>query len=617
MSRPYSSEKKMRFIFLNKIQYILLLGITSSFLLGCAQQALDGRAAIDKPDDLTYSIPDSSLSDQKGHSSNALIVPDDKWSEGVKSPDQSYKELMTSVDTEVENMSTSMDLGEIESTYYTSDEALFSKIISDMKINAKRSFSLIEAIEVGTKHSLDLKNNLTTYDQSLSQLQNSLGQFDINFQGNGSIIRSNSYSSQKNVETDTSTYKMAFTNLFTSGISLEAGTTSNGTGIRPINTETASNENLYYMTLDVPLLKGFGSQNTAAELISSDILAEATLFDVTYQSSVIIGDVVTNYWNYLLNFYLLKASTAAEMNSYKMVTITEQLVANDARPKTALHSLKADWLNKSAQRKINQQDLIEARETLALSLGIPLQMSEDIPIPTTSFPEISETIIPGYLEKQKFIIKDALSRRGDYLASKIRLENLQLLEKQAENALLPDLSVNAGVNQWAGGDVDEYWMISARPTEEWQTGYSVGVSFTVPLQNNAAEGTLKEKKSLRVQGEYTLMQSARQVINGVLTALTNLHLTNEALNNNKDALRQYEKAYQDEQTKYMLGISTPTDIINVADQLNAARETLLNNQSRLANAIIQFNTATGGLVDRDDGTIYFDMQKFLTLQTNI
>lgn len=305
------------------------------------------------------------------------------------------------------------------------------------------------------------------------------------------------------------------------------------------------------------------------------------------------------------------------MNSYKMVTITEQLVKNNARPRTALHSLRADWLNKSAQRKINQQNLIEAREALALSLGIPLQMSEDIPIPTTSFPEISKTLIPGYIEKQKFIIKDALTRRGDYLATKIRLENLQLLEKEAENALLPDLSVNAGVNQWAGGDVGEYWMISARPTEEWQTGYSVGVSFTVPLQNNTAEGTLKEKKSLRVQGEYTLMQSARQVINSVLTALTNLHLTNQALNNNKDALRQYEKAYKDEQTKYLLGISTPTDIINVANQLNAARETLLNNQSRLANAIIAFNTATGGLVDRDDDTIYFDMQKFLVLQTNI
>jgi len=588
-----------------------------ALLWGCARHALEDRRSTEKPDRLTYSIPDTGASEPTEHPPESLMVPDSAWSEESTSPDESYKELIHSVEAEVDSMSTSIDLSEVEPSDYSSEETLSAKIINDIKVNTKGSFSLTEAIEVGSKHSLELKSNLSSYDQSLSQLQTSLGEFDVNLQGEASLLHAYSYSSPSVAQTDTSTYKLAFTNLFTSGILLEVGTLIDGTGVDASNTETTSNENLYYMNLNLPLLKGFGTQNSAAELISRDILADAALFEVTYQSSVLIGQVITQYWDYLLNFHLLKAAISAEMNSYKMVDITEQLVAGDARPRTALHSLKADWLNKSALRKLNQQNLIEARETLALSLGIPMRMSEDIPVPTTEFPKISKTIIPSYLKKQKIIIKDALSTRGDYLADKKRLENLQVLEKQAKNALLPDLSIKTGVNQWAGADIADYWMMSFSPLDDWQTGYSAGLFLTVPLQNNSAEGLLKEKQSLRVQGEYTLMQSARQVINDVTTSLTNLHLSNQALNNNIEALEQYQKAYQDEQAKYMLGISTPTDIINVSDQLNAGRETLLNNQYRLANAIIQFNTATGRLVTRQDGTIYFDMQNFLTLQTSV
>ncbi|WP_028581764.1 TolC family protein [Desulfogranum japonicum] len=606
----------MRSVLHSCFRKTVLLCITILFVpAGCAREGLRNATGSEQPETLAYGLSGEDNPANDISSASGILQAGRYQEQAMPNLDKANGNLSAVIEQEAAAFASSMEFQADKQAYGDSEEAFFNTILENLHVNTTTTFSLADAVSVSSKYSLDLKTNLSAYDQSLGQLQSSRGAFDLNLEGQASILRSYSYETADTiVQADTSTYKVAFTDLLTSGVSLEVGTEFDGTGTTMPEAETTTNEGLYYVSLSVPLLKGLGRSNTAAEMLSNEILLDASLFDVTYQSSILMGQVISNYWNYLLSYHLLKAAVSAEMNSHKLYTITEKLVAKDARPKTALHSLKADWLNKRAQRQLKQQSLIEARETLALSLGIPLQMSEEIPVPTTEFPQISNTIIPQYFERQSRIIQEALTRRGDFLADRKRLQSLTVLEKQAENALLPDLSLRAGVNQWAGEDAPHYWDISTGKPEDWETGYSAGLYLTIPLQNNTAKGNLRGSKSQRLNGEYTVIQSARQVMNDVTTALTNLHLTNEALNNNLEALEQYQRAYEDEQVKYLLGVSTPTDIINVADQLNAAKETLLTVQSQLANAIIQFHTATGELTERDEEKIYFHMAKFFSME---
>ena len=559
-------------------------------LCGCGPHAYKTSSArAERPDRLIIATEEEKHLDAASPLGGSLIQGNaDMGREPGDSPRPSA-DIDAAMGREVENLPSILEPRVEERQDYTSEETLLAKVASDSLLNSKDPFSLRDAIVYGSRYNLDVKSNLTPYDQSLGQLQASLGQFDTSLEGQASVVRSYQYTKgSPTPRVDSSTYKLGFKTLFTSGILLEMGSQQDGTGSEVSGSRSDYGDEEYYFNLNIPLLKGLGQRYAAATLISAEISSDAALNDVLYQSSVAIGQVAKDYWSYLQNYLLLKATVAAEIDSYEMMTITEQLVARDARPLTELHSLRADWLNKSAERKIQQQSLLESRETLAVSLGLPLHMSTAIPVPSTEFPVVTKEIIANLVSWRKEVIRKAFARRGDYQADKLRLESKSVLEEQARNALLPDLSLQGGVNQWGGGDLNRYTDLSRRDNDA-ETGYTAGLFLTMPLQNNTAEGELRDKRSQRINAEYTVEQSARTVINQITTALTNLYLTCMALEDEQAALDQHEKAYDDEQAKYMLGISTPTDIINVASQRNAARKTLLNTQLRLANAIVQFH----------------------------
>jgi outer membrane protein TolC len=581
----------------------LILGLMVS---GCtARPAVETRG--DRPEQLVYHA-ESRDGATPSSSVTRLFekeVVKEAWSDSL------VADLSDQLEQEIDQLPTLLAPLEQEAPSYASEEALLSRVMAESRVAADGDFSLGQAIEVGSRYSLEMQDTLTGYEQSLGQLQASRGQFDTTLNGQAAVIRTPSYEADTGTTlTDSSTYKVSFANLFTSGILMEIGAQRVGTGVRVSGFHSTYGEQEYSFSLNIPLLKGLGRENAAASLLSADILADAALNDVVHQASLSIGQVAANYWSYLLSCRLLEAAVAAEMDSQEMVRITEQLVARDARPRTALHSLRADWLNKVAQRKLQQQTLLEARENLALSLGLPQHLSTRIPVPTTDFPRPDLKLVEDLLARRPTVIRQSLGRRGDYLADTLRLESTIVLEKEARNALLPDLSLQGGVNQWGGGMLNQYTDLGDRDSDV-ETAYSAGLYLTVPLANNAAEGTLRERKGQRLSSAYTALQTARSVINQASIALSDLYLSSTALESDRAALAQHEKAYDDEQAKYLLGSSTVTDILNVADQRNAARQTFLSTQSRLANAIITFNTAAGSLVHRDRERIVVDIEALL------
>ena len=206
-----------------------------------------------------------------------------------------------------------------------------------------------------------------------------------------------------------------------------------------------------------------------------------------------------------------------------------------------------------------------------------------------------------YPVNEEEALRRALAERPDIMAQKANLQTLDLQTRVAHNRVLPDLTFNAsaaltGLGKDYTRDLDN---VSSGDYPVW----SVGLQFTYPLGNREAENDFIKSRLKTEQARVLLknledstMNEVRSAIRGIRANYLQLDVAERGLAYAEERMRAYIK-------KNEVGLATTKEVVDVQNDLVAAKTNQIRAQAEYTIAIGQFWKATGETLEREGITV--------------
>ncbi len=404
------------------------------------------------------------------------------------------------------------------------------------------------------------------------------------------------------------------TKEFRSGVTvastfLNTRTTDNIYDIGGVNLTTLA------FQLNVPLLRGRGRRVVAAAETAAGIEVEASLLDLNQTISGLLSNTVSSYWNVMGAAKDLKVVQESEERGKVYVENVQTLITADRVPQAEIHQVNANLATRSAARIGAEQNLLAARQQLALAMGISTDEMLSLGAPVDDFPADDAQVLAvlNALSVQQYVHL-AMESRADYLAARKREEEEKALLTAARNGILPqlNLSFNSGYSSLeAGTGVTNFFGAPAKAPRGPDLG--VGVTYQFPPSNNAATGTLMLAQSNARQAELHTLQISQGIMASVVTAVGAVRNAALQLRSARLAVAASKAALEGEREKYRLGVGKLVDVLTIEDRLTEAEQNQVNSELAYALALTQLRFATGSIVAPDQAVQSVDRDLFFTV----
>ncbi len=341
------------------------------------------------------------------------------------------------------------------------------------------------------------------------------------------------------------------------------------------------------LSLSQPLLKNFGRENTELAINVASLAKEGSLDTFRTRLSDTVSQVLNEYYR----LYSLR-----EDLEVKKVSLTlAQRILSDTEGRVKAGVLPAmEILNAEFGVATREKDIIDAQHALSDQMDrirVLLQLNGN------------QDIIPVDLPtKEKFSVKEdealtlAFATRPELQAQRAGVKSRELQTRALRNRTLPDLALKSSVSltsldkSYATG-LDH---IGSADYPVW----GVGLQFSYPLGNRAAENDYIKSKLALEQTQTQLRALESNIANDVRTAIRGLRASYKQLE-----VTDRGRAFAEERLKAFIkknqaGLATTKDVLDVENDLVTAQ----NNQIR---ALVDYNNAittlwltTGQLLDK-------------------
>lgn len=477
--------------------------------------------------------------------------------------------------------------------------AFVKQSFSRVQLDLKDSFTLMDAVALAVQYNRDIKTSYTQYQQSLGNLEIARGAFDLTTQVQWSAAPTYSYYGQDVAPTqtlNTSTYTLGFSNLARFGLQTNATFSYIGQQLSPNYGYSQLGQGNLALTFTMPLLKQFGTTSTDAQERARLLGLEASLAAVIHQINTSLNATIGNYWNYSAAVQNLLLNIEALERSRETLKNTTILVENNLQEPSVLHALAADFSSKESSRQNSEQQLVAARNKLAISLGFPVTNARLLPMPTTEFPGLELEKACRIKGNLPLLLKTALAQRQDYKKAELQMKSSKVIEEKYRRDVLPNVNLVAGV---AHTGFTEKSALS-RQLETATTGDSAitaGVQVSLPWTNDNAKGQLRNQLGQTEELRFAYKSIQENIASDINNNTNALFYAVGILDAQEVAEQRYRKATEDELKKFQLGVSSILDVISVADRLNTARGNTVSARASLATAITNLRYSTGTLLN--------------------
>ena len=478
--------------------------------------------------------------------------------------------------------------------------ALTRESFNRVKLDTENSFSLMDAVALTVQFNRDIKTSYAQYQQTLGNLETARGAFDLTVQAEWDSTPSFSFAGKNAInKTDTSLYSLGVTRLSRFGLQTAATFSYTGQDFFASSGDSQLGEGDVALIFSMPLLKDFGTASTAAEEQANILALEASLAAVVHQINTSLNAMVGSYWNYVAAVQNLLLSIEALERSQETLKSTKVLVENDFQESSSLHALMADVSSKEASRQHSEQQLAEARNSLAVELGFPVKLARHLPMPTSDFAEVElkdVCLIKGNLP---LLHKTAQARRQDYKSSELQMKSGEVMEAKYRRDILPDVNVVAGVTQ-TGFSLDNSFQDALDTASDGESAIKAGIQMAIPWTNDTARGQFRSQLGQTRKLRLAFLTTQENIASEIDDNVNALYYAVEILKSQQLAEKQYQDATDAEYQKFELGLSSILDIINIANSLTASRGNTVNARANLATAITQLRYATGSFLNDND-----------------
>jgi len=341
------------------------------------------------------------------------------------------------------------------------------------------------------------------------------------------------------------------------------------------------------LSLNQPLLKNAGREATESAILVSRLSKYASIEKFNTRLLNTVAQVKTEYYKLYNLREQMEVKNASLELAHKILSETKGRVSAGVLP--AMEILNAEFGAVSREKDLidaekavrDQEDVLRQLLQLEQQGGI-----EPVDPPRREFIEVSEA--------------DAIQRvqnRPDIREQKRFLEIAELQTRVNRSKTRPDLALigsfgSNGLDHYANRDFEK---MGSFDSPFW----SAGLNFTYPIGNEAAENEYRrsrlktEQTALQIRSlEETAANEAKAAIRSVTTGYKQIEVADRGKNFAEERLRAFVR-------KNEVGLATTKDVLDVENDLVAAKSNQILALVNYNNAITNLWKTTGELLERE------------------
>lgn len=348
------------------------------------------------------------------------------------------------------------------------------------------------------------------------------------------------------------------------------------------------------LSLTVPLLRGRGRAAQESDLRASQAGALGARYNLLSDAEVLIESVATAYWNLV---YLEDRVHVLE-KSLEVAREIEEAEQRKLRPEIG-RSTPLDVTKAHAETKARETNLISGRLDAA-------NASDDLRLlilPFTGGPDDRITLRtkerpqdPAVLPDLDALVADALATRNDLRATDASIEQFREGVVQAENQLRVQLDLT-GALTFRGVDGDVGGSSSQAASGDFPSA-NAAINLTWPLGRRAAKAALRRAQIALEQAEVRRGEQVSNIIVEVRKAHRSLLAAVEGIASLREEVVAADASLVGERKRLERGSSTVLDVAQLEEDLTDAELRLLETRTKVEQARIRLERATGSLLPR-------------------
>jgi len=344
------------------------------------------------------------------------------------------------------------------------------------------------------------------------------------------------------------------------------------------------------------LLNGFGVR--ANGLFIRQAKNTLKFSESVFRQNVItqVGQVMTNYYDLLADQESIRVAREGLQYAQRL------LESNQAQLKMGAVA-QYDVLRSQEEVAAREQDLLAAenvysQDAQSLKAKISKSFNEELATveitPTDKLPEPHPDDVPPLAQA----LREAATHRPEIEQADINLRNQEYTIEARRNSLLPSLQAFATYNVSGLGG-------ALRPALSplFQNTYpsvSYGVSLGIPIRNRTAQADAVRAVLEKRQLQITLQGAKNQAVWDVSKAVSAVEQARVHLDATLKQAAFSRQALDMQQQKFKLASATVEDVITAQRNLATAEGNVVKDRATYAKALIQYEQATGTLLDRNN-----------------
>lgn len=387
-------------------------------------------------------------------------------------------------------------------------------------------------------------------------------------------------------------YEVAMTQRTATGATVTANTTTGRGESAPSERDDTFNS-YAGLSLVQPLLRGFGTDVNLGSLRiarRNQRVADATFYDQVQQ---VVRDVCAAYFELIY----IRRDLQTRLESLELA---EQLLRDNAARVEIGTMSPIDISQASAEAAARREELYRVQRSIRDQENVLKRLITNDIMPWLKFRIIPTDIPPDAFTPVPLqrSITLAMRNRMDLKRGLEQAEIANIQVRQDENGMLPQVDFRAdygygGLSRHYGPSVGN---IAQTDNPQWQ----VGVTVEIPLGNREARGRLMASNASRQQTLMELKRLEQNIIVEVDNAAGRAASNQQRIVSAAVARKLAEETLRDEQLKLNEGASTSFVVLQLQQDLTAARLRELRAIADMQIAVVDLVRAQGVILQRNN-----------------
>jgi len=449
--------------------------------------------------------------------------------------------------------------------------------------------SLAEVTNIALENNLDIQ--MAKYDAFISEtsLDTAKSIFDvildakISYQ-NDQRKKISSLSGAKTIDND---YNIGISKKFSSGTSIEVDMNNNRNWTNSSLVSSALNHNSSLgLSLTQELGKNFFGIKDRSNIDITKLNIENSGYTSLEKIETIISVVKKAYWGLVLQLKKLEiqknmvnqAKRLYDLNRKKLkngLVELPEVIASEANYKDRINDL------------IMEENSVKTKENF---LRLLLNIKEDnITIKPTDDYHL-DIVDQDFTES----LKVAFDNRRDYLKAMntITIKDITLVVEKNSN--LPTINLTASLER--NGLGDHFKQSVTNIMEEDNINYSVGLTFSLPLENRDAKAKLKKAEYEKAKALITLKLVERIITIEISDQVRDCNIYKEFALNSIDIANLQAQKLKEEEKRFNLGRSDTDSLIRYQEDVIRAKQSSVLAQYQFYSALVDLEFKKGTLL---------------------